>query len=401
VVVRVVTSFVDPSLPQLFLEFGLLLVGLGIIARLAQRFGFSAVPFYLLAGLLMGDGGLYGIDPRGILVPTLAELGVVLLLLLLGLEYSGTQLVETARRQSRSGVIDLVLNATPGVAMALILGWGPAGALALGGVTYISSSGIVSQVVRDLRWRRNPETRPVVSILVLEDLVMAPYLPILTVVLTGAGLVSGLVSTGVALTVVAVVILIAVRREGHAQRFIKTSDPVGVLLVVFGAAVAAAGLAGLVSFSPAVAAFLVGLLLTGEVAEVARRRLDPLRELLAAVFFAYFGLSTNPADLPAVILPALVLAIITISTKFVTGWYASNTVDGGTISKLRAGALLSARGEFSVVIAGIAAVSTILPGEFQAFVAAYVLITAGIAPILARYAEPVGWWWDQRPRAKK
>jgi CPA2 family monovalent cation:H+ antiporter-2 len=398
---RVVTSFVDPSLPQLFLEFGLLLVGLGIIARLAQRFGFSAVPFYLLAGLLMGDGGFYGIDPRGILVPTLAELGVVLLLLLLGLEYSGTQLVETARRQSRSGVIDLVLNATPGVAMALILGWGPAGALALGGVTYISSSGIVSQVVRDLRWRRNPETRPVVSILVLEDLVMAPYLPILTVVLTGAGLVSGLVSTGVALTVVAVVILIAVRREGHTQRFIKSSDPVGVLLVVFGAAVAAAGLAGLVSFSPAVAAFLVGLLLTGEVAEVARRRLDPLRELLAAVFFAYFGLSTNPADLPAVILPALVLAIITIATKFVTGWYASNTVDGGTISKLRAGALLSARGEFSVVIAGIAAVSTILPGEFQAFVAAYVLITAGIAPILARYAEPVGWWWDQRPRSRK
>jgi CPA2 family monovalent cation:H+ antiporter-2 len=397
--VRVVTSFVDQSLPQLFLEFGLLLIGLGIIAGLAQRFGFSAVPFYLLAGLLMGEGGLYGIDPRGILVPTLAELGVVLLLLLLGLEYSGSQLVETARRQSRSGVIDLVLNATPGVAMAFILGWGYVGALALGGVTYISSSGIVSQVVRDLRWRRNPETRPVVSILVLEDLVMAPYLPILTVVLTGAGLVSGLVSTGVALVVVAVVILIAVRRDGWAQRFFKTSEPVGVLLVVFGAAVAAAGLAGLVSFSPAVAAFLVGLLLTGEVAEVARRRLDPLRELLAAVFFAYFGLSTNPADMPGVILPAFLLAIVTIATKFVTGWYASRTVGGGTISRLRAGALLSARGEFSVVIAGIAAVSTVLPGQFQAFVAAYVLITAGIAPILARYAEPVGWWWDQRPRA--
>ena len=166
---------------------------------------------------------------------------------------------------------------------------------------------------------------------------------------------------------------------------------------MFGAAVAAAGLAGLVSFSPAVAAFLVGLLLTGEVAEVARRRLDPLRELLAAVFFAYFGLSTDPADLPGVILPALILAIITIATKFVTGWYASSTVNGSTISRLRAGALLSARGEFSVVIAGIAAVSTILPGQFQAFVATYVLITAAIGPVLARFAEPVGWWWDQRP----
>lgn len=394
---QVVASFADPTLPKLFLEFGLLLIGLGIITRVAHRFDFSAIPFYLLAGLVLGEGGFYGIDPRGILVPTLAELGVVLLLLLLGLEYSGTQLVETARQQSRSGLIDLVLNATPGVAMALILGWGFAGALALGGVTYISSSGIVSQVVRDLRWRRNPETRPVVSILILEDLVMAPYLPILTVVLTGAGLVSGLVSTGIALVVVAVVILVSVRqRGGWTKRLFGNSGPVGLLLVVFGAAVAAAGLAGFVSFSPAVAAFLVGLLLTGKVAEVARRRLDPLRELLAAVFFAYFGLSTDPADLPAVILPALLLAIITIATKFVTGWFASSTVDGDTTSRLRAGALLSARGEFSVVIAGIAAVSTILPGQFQAFVAAYVLITASIGPVLARYAEPVGSWWDQR-----
>lgn len=64
---RVVASFVDPALPQLFLEFGLLLLGLGVITRVAQRFGFSAVPFYLLAGLIMGDGGFYGIDPRGIL----------------------------------------------------------------------------------------------------------------------------------------------------------------------------------------------------------------------------------------------------------------------------------------------------------------------------------------------
>jgi len=399
--VQVAASFADPALPKLFLEFGLLLIGLGIIARISRRFDFSAVPFYLLAGLVMGEGGLYGIDPRGILVPTLAELGVVLLLLLLGLEYSGTQLVETARQQSRSGLIDLVLNATPGVAMALILGWGYAGALALGGVTYISSSGIVSQVVRDLRWRRNPETRPVVSILILEDLVMAPYLPILTVVLTGAGLVSGLISTGIALVVVAVVILVAVRQGSWTKRLFGNSQPVGLLLLVFGAAVAAAGIAGLVSFSPAVAAFLVGLLLTGEVAEVARRRLDPLRELLAAVFFAYFGLSTDPADLPAVILPALLLAIITIATKFVTGWYASGTVDGNTTSRLRAGALLSARGEFSIVIAGIAAVSTILPGQFQAFVAAYVLITATIGPVLSRYAEPVGSWWDLRIKGNK
>ena len=400
--VHQVHAFVVPAatanqeISTIFLEFGLLILGLGIIARLARRWEISAVPFYLLAGLLFGEGGLSVVDSSDALVPTLAELGVILLLLLLGLEYSGDELVQTAQRQSRSGVIDLIANSVPGALVGFAFGWGVPGALALAGVTYISSSGIVAQVIRDLRWR-NPETKPVVSVLVLEDLVMAPYLPILTVVLTGTGLVTGLISVSVALIVVAVVIVITLKGDTSFKRLFNASEPVGLLLIVFGAAVAAAGLAGLVQFSPAVAAFLVGLLLTGELAEVARRRLDPLRELLAAIFFVYFGLSTDISNLPAVLLPAAGLALLTIGTKFVTGWFAAATVEGGTISRLRAGALLSARGEFSVIIAGLVAVSGILPPTFQAFVAAYVLITAFAAPFLARWAEPIGWWWEQRP----
>ncbi len=392
------TATSSEEISTIFLEFGLLILGLGIIARLARRWEISAVPFYLLAGLLFGEGGLSLVDSSDALVPTLAELGVILLLLLLGLEYSGDELVQTAQRQSRSGVVDLIANSIPGALVGFAFGWGIPGALALAGVTYISSSGIVAQVIRDLRWRRNPETKPVVSVLVLEDLVMAPYLPILTVVLTGTGLLTGLISVSVALIVVAVVIIITLKGDTSFKRLFNASEPVGLLLIVFGAAVAAAGLAGLVQFSPAVAAFLVGLLLTGELAEVARRRLDPLRELLAAIFFVYFGLSTDISNLPAVLLPAAGLALLTIGTKFVTGWFAAATVEGGTISRLRAGALLSARGEFSVIIAGLVAVSGILPPTFQAFVAAYVLITAFAAPFLARWAEPIGWWWEQRPR---
>ena len=394
---NVPTATSSEEISTIFLEFGLLILGLGIIARLARRWEISAVPFYLLAGLLFGEGGLSLVDSSDALVPTLAELGVILLLLLLGLEYSGDELVQTAQRQSRSGVIDLIANSVPGALVGFAFGWGVPGALALAGVTYISSSGIVAQVIRDLRWRRNPETKPVVSVLVLEDLVMAPYLPILTVVLTGTGLITGLISVSVALMVVAIVIVITLKGDTSFKRLFNASEPVGLLLIVFGAAVAAAGLAGLFQFSPAVAAFLVGLLLTGELAEVARRRLDPLRELFAAIFFVYFGLSTDISNLPAVLLPAAGLALLTIGTKFVTGWFAAATVEGGTISRLRAGALLSARGEFSVIIAGLVAVSGILPPTFQAFVAAYVLITAFAAPFLARWAEPIGWWWEQRP----
>ena len=395
------TAAAAPEFADLFLEFGLLLLGLGILARVAHVLSISPVPLYLIAGLFFGEGGLVGVPASDNFISTIAELGVVLQLLLLGLEYSATELVETARKQSRAGIADILLNATPGVLLALILGWGWIGALALGGITYISSSGIVSQVLRDQRWRRNPETKPVVSVLVIEDLVMAPYLPILSVVLTGASVVSGLITVGTALLVVGIVIVIALKGSVRWHRLLSPRDPVGLLLIVFGSAIAAAGLAGLVDFSPAVAAFLVGLLLTGEVAEVARRRLDPLRDVLAAVFFAYFGLVVDPGDLPGVLLPAALLAIVTIATKFLTGWIAAKSVQSTVIGSLRAGALLSARGEFSVVIAGIVAVSLVLPPAFQAFVAAYVLITASAGPLLARFAEPIGWWWEQRPPRRR
>ena len=394
---NVVAATANSELPTFFLEFGLLLLVLGALARVAHMLSMSAVPLYLLAGLLFGDGGLFGVEVSDGFLEVVAELGVLILLLLLGLEYSGDELVRTAKQQGKTGLVDIVLNATPGVVIALILGWGLPGAVALGGITYISSSGIISQVVRDLRWRRNPETRPVVSVLIIEDLVMAPYLPILTVILTGTGLAAGLISVSVALVVVAVVIGVSTRGSRRIRRLFNTRDPVSLLLLVFGAAIAAAGIAGFADFSPAVAAFLVGLLLTDEVAEVARRRLDPLRDLLAAVFFAYFGITTDPGDIPGVLLPAIILVIVTILTKFATGWFAAKTVQGTTVGKLRAGALLSARGEFSIVIAGLVAISGVLPPQFNALVATYVLITATVAPLMARFIEPVGWWWDQRP----
>lgn len=394
---NVVAATANSELPTFFLEFGLLLLVLGALARVAHMLSMSAVPLYLLAGLLFGDGGVFGVEVSDGFLEVVAELGVLILLLLLGLEYSGDELVRTAKQQGKTGLVDVLLNATPGVVIALILGWGLPGAVALGGITYISSSGIISQVVRDLRWRRNPETRPVVSVLIIEDLVMAPYLPILTVILTGTGLAAGLISVSVALVVVAVVIGVSMRGSRRIRRLFNTRDPVSLLLLVFGAAIAAAGIAGFADFSPAVAAFLVGLLLTDEVAEVARRRLDPLRDLLAAVFFAYFGITTDPGDIPGVLLPAIILVIVTILTKFATGWFAAKTVQGTTVGKLRAGALLSARGEFSIVIAGLVAISGVLPPQFNALVATYVLITATVAPLMARFIEPVGWWWDQRP----
>jgi len=372
-----------------FVELGAVLLLLGLLTRGASRLGFSAVPLYLLLGLAFGAGGLLPLDESSAFIDVAGQIGAVLLLLLLGLEYSARGLVQTGKEHWRAGLADVVLNAAPGAIAGWLLGWGMVGAVAMAGVTYVSSSGIVAQLVRDMRWRRNPETAPVVAILVIEDLVMAPYLPILVVVVGGGGAVAGLAGAAVGLLVVAAVIAIGLGERNLLGRVAGLRDPVALLLIVLGLALLVAGLAESWGFSAAVAAFLVGLLLTGQVAEVARTRLDPLRDLFAALFFVAIGLSTDPGDIPAVLPVALLLAVVTVITKFVIGAMAAAETPQAHLSRLRAGALLSARGEFSVVVAGIAATSGLLPSTFTALVTTYVLITAIAAPVLARVAEPV------------
>jgi CPA2 family monovalent cation:H+ antiporter-2 len=174
------------------IELGAVFFGLGVLGRLAWRIGISPIPLYLIGGVAFGHGGLIPLAGIDGFTEIASEIGVVLLLLLLGLEYSATELVTGLRRSWMAGVVDLVLNSVPGVVVALLMGWGPIAALAMGGVTYISSSGIIAKVLGDLGRLGNRETPVVLSILVFEDLVMALYLPILTAVLAGVSFVGGL-----------------------------------------------------------------------------------------------------------------------------------------------------------------------------------------------------------------
>lgn len=376
------------GIPRLLVEFGALLVGLGILARISARFGLSPVPLFLIAGLAFGDGGAIPLGVDEEFVEVAAQIGAVLLLLLLGLEYSGDELVGTVRQQWWAGLVDVVLNSLPGLICGFLLGWGLLGAVALGGITYISSSGIVAQVVKDLKWRRKPEVPGVVGLLIVEDIVMAPYLPIVTAMATGAGLAAGLISVSIALGVVAAVVLLSLHRLKFANALLNADKPVALLLTLFGTALLVAGLAELAGFSAAVAAFLVGLLFTDEVAEVARQRLAPLRDLFAAVFFVFFGLTTDPADIPPVLPVAAALAVAGIATKLITGWIVARRAEASPRGHWRAGTLLIARGEFSVLIAGIVATAPFAPAMLIPLATTYVLITAIAGPLLSRVAEP-------------
>ena len=370
-------------------ELGAVFFALGLLARLATRVGLSPIPFYLVAGLFFGKGGIVDLDGIDEFTELASEIGVVLLLLLLGLEYTAAELVTGLRRSWIAGVVDIVLNAGPGAVVALMLGWGPVGALVLAGVTYISSSGIVAKVLTDLGRLGNRETPVVLSILVFEDLTMALYLPVLTAVVGGVTLLGGAEAVGISLLVVSVVLLVALRYGRVVSALLACPDREVMLLKVFGAALLVAGLASALQVSAAVGAFLLGIAVSGTTAQAATRVLEPLRDLFAAVFFVVFGFNTDPRAIPPVLGYAAALAVLTAITKMVTGAWAAGRLGVGPLGRMRAGAALIARGEFSIVIAGLAVAAGAVPPDLAALATAYVLIMAVVGPIAARVVEPV------------
>ena len=376
----------------LLLELGGVILALGVLARLAGRLGISPIPLYLLGGLAFGDGGLFPLITSQDFVDTGAQLGVVLLLFMLGLEYTGDELIKGLRTGAPAGFVDLLVNYTPGYLAGLIIGFGPIGSLFLGGVTYISSSGVVAKLLSDLGWTGNRETPIVLSILVFEDLAMAVILPILGALALGGALAGTIGSVVAALSLVALTIGVA-SRHGHrlSRAAFSGSDEVN-LLTVLGVTLIVAGLAEQIHVSAAVGAFLVGIGVSGEAANRVRDLLAPLRDLFAGVFFVFFGLSIDPSTLSDVAGYAIVLALVTGATKAATGWWAARRAGVSVRGRRRAATALLARGEFSIVIAGLGLTAGV-GGKLGPIAAAYVLIMATSGPVLARLAR-------QRPTAR-
>ena len=336
------------------IELGAVVFCLGLLARAAGRIGMSPIPLYLVGGLFFGAGGLMKLEGIQSFAHLSGEIGVILLLLMLGLEYSAPELVTGMRRSWQGGVLDLVLNFLPGAAIAILLGWGPAGAMVMGGITYISSSGIAAKDITDLGRIGNRETPVVLSILVFEDLTMALYLPILTATLAGISFMEGLLTVGVSLAVVTVVLAVALRHGHQVSKAVHSENSEVFLLNLLGAALLVSGLAQALQVSAAVGAFMLGIAISGATAHSATRILEPLRDLFAAIFFVAFGLNTDPASIPPVLGWALVLAVVTTATKMITGVWAAKRAGIARRGRFRAGAALVARGEFSIVNAGLA-----------------------------------------------
>ncbi|MYH77080.1 MAG: cation:proton antiporter [Acidimicrobiaceae bacterium] len=370
----------------LVIELGALVLALAVVARLARRIGLPALPLYLLAGLALGEGSLFELDASEDFIEVGAEIGVILMLLMLGLEFSTHELIANVRRTTLGGFVDLVLNFTPGFVAGLILGFDPVVAVLLGGVTYISSSGIVAKLVADLDRIGNHETSVVLSVLVIEDLAMVLYLPIVSGVLFGGSALSTVITVAISLTAVLGVLGVAYLLGDRLSAIALSQSSEALLLTLLGGTLLVAGLAGRLGVSTAVGAFVVGVALSGDIVSHARGLLLPLRNLFAAVFFVFFGLKVDLGLIPDVAVAALAIAAVTVVTKIASGWIAAARAGIGKPGRLRAGAALIAHGEFSIVIAelGIARES-----DLGALAATYVIVLTLVGAVLYQFADSI------------
>ncbi|BCI53506.1 potassium transporter [Mycolicibacterium litorale] len=366
----------------LLLELGVILAVLTLLGTIARRFALSPIPLYLAAGLALGEGGVAPVPAAGEFVQTGATIGVVLLLLTLGLEFSIGEFATSLRRHLPSAGVDLVLNAAPGAIAGWLIGLDGVGILALAGVTWISSSGVIARLLSDLRRLGNRETPAVLSILVLEDFAMAAYLPLLAVLAAGGTFLQALFGMAIAISALVLAFVVSYRWGHHVGRLVAHPDNEQLLLRILGLTLIVAALAEFIHASAAVGAFLVGLTLTGEAADRARTVLSPLRDLFAAIFFLAIGVSVDPMALLPMLPVALALAVVTSGTKVLTGQFAARRDGVGRPGQLRAGTALIARGEFSLVIIGLVGATV---DSLEAVATPYVFILAMVGPVLARF----------------
>jgi K+:H+ antiporter subunit KhtU len=371
-----------------FIEIGAVALVLSVLARLAGRFGITAIPLYLLAGLAVGEGGVAPLDVSADFIHLAGEIGVLLLLLTLGLEYSPDELRHGLRVGVAPGILDAAVNFTPGFVVGLVLGWAPVAAVLLGGVCWVSSSGVVAKVLADLDRLGNRETPAVLNLLVIEDLAMAVYLPVVGALVAGTDAGDTAVTVAVALAAVATILTVALRWGDRLSKLLAPASDEALLLAVFGLTLLVGGLAQEVQVSAAIGAFLVGLALSGSVQARASAVVGPLRDLFAATFFLFFSFSVVPGDLLAVLAPAAVLAVLGGAGKLVSGWVAARRVGAGVPGRVRAGTALIAHGEFSIVIAALGA-GTAHGDDLGALAAGYVLLTAIVGPLAAKYADRI------------
>ena len=373
------------------LELGVIALGLYVAGWLSRKVGLSSIVGYILLGLLLGPYGVYTLYETTPITAMLGELGIIMLLFYMGLEFSLGRFFEGGRATTLSGTLDL-LNFAVGVGIGFLLGMGWLAALFLGGIVYISSSGVIAKLLSERDLIAYPEAERTLGVLVFEDLAMVVILGGLGLVTAGGGIAD---FAGVAAFLILYALFLRFGR-GVLERLLGREGEALVLLSLALVVLFSVGAKSL-GFPEAVAAFLLGMMVAeSRFKDRLEATLHPWYDVAAAAFFLDFGLHVDVVSALGQLPAALLLVVATIIVNMLTA-YASGRLSG--LSKRASvghGLMLLPRGEFSLVIVGLAAGAAAIPEATRealvGMTSLYVIVMVILGSVVFRYYDEVNTW---------
>nr|WP_141916782.1 cation:proton antiporter [Klugiella xanthotipulae] len=373
------------------INVGLIFVIAYILGRLGKRIGLPAIPIYMIVGLLSSPFfPWFPISFASDNIALIAVMGLVLLLFSLGLEFDQDEFFGNAGKLIISGGSYILINMGVGLAFGFWVGWGTREALIIAGMTATSSSAIVTKMLIETNRLANRETPMILGVTVVEDIFIAIYLAIVSVVLSGESEVWSVVGKlAIAFTFLVVMFVVARYAGTLVSKLFDTKDDELFTIFFIGLAFAFGGVGEVLGVTDAIGAFLIGLVIgaTKYHAKVERIAI-PLRDVFGAFFFLNFGLTLNPTHFGAVLAPVLLAVVMTLLLNFGAGQFVAWLNKFGVREGFNTSVILQNRGEFALILATLS-LSAGLDSRIQPFAGLYVLIMAVLGPVIVVYSDQI------------
>lgn len=383
---------VDAHYTYLIFEIGLAVGLVAIAGLLANRLRFSVIPFFILTGMFLGPH-MPTLGPIDLsfshskeFIDFMGRLGVLFLLFYLGLEFSVGRLVKSGKAIVTGGSIYVALNFCSGLLMGWVMDLPFKETMVVCGIMTSSSTAIVAKVLTDLRRTANPETEVIMGMIMFDDLFIAMHISFLSgLILTGDASFWTVVRTSLLALGFILVFLIGGRKiVPGIDRILNEKSSEIFILVIFALLFLVAGGSETIHVAEAIGALMVGLVLAdSRYIKRIEHMILPYKDFFGAMFFFSFGLSIDPSSLGGAVGWATLAAVLTIAVNVLSGYFASRFSGMPRRASFDIGLTLSARGEFSIIMANIGKAGNLLP-IVQSFVVVYVLILSMAAPLLTK-----------------
>jgi CPA2 family monovalent cation:H+ antiporter-2 len=377
--------------PHAFLQNLAVVLCVAAVATVVfQRLHQPVVFGYLLAGMIIGPHISIPLvaDPQT--VRALSELGVILLMFSLGLEFSVRKLVQVSQKAGAVALFECTVMVSVGYLVGQMLGFTRMESIFAGAITGISSTTIIVKAFQELKIKGRV-TELVFGILIIEDLIAIFLLTILTTISRSGAI----TPTDLALTAVRLVMFLAgligfgiliVPRAIRAVQ--KLGQPETTLVASIGICFAAALLALSFGYSVALGAFIAGSLVaeSGQQVEI-EQLVRPVRDMFAAIFFVSVGMMIDPTALAQHWVAVVSLTLAVIIGKVFAVTIGAFLAGHGRRAAMKAGMSLAQIGEFSFIIAGVGVASGVIGGWMYPVAIAVSAITTLTTPLLIRLSN--------------